>query len=318
MSSNTTTTSSQKTGNRNNSSTNPLQMNESVDVTSFLQTVSQSSVISAPETHFIVDPSLSNDKSLKVTSYPGSCASRWVELPVSIIESIMMIGVAKVCGMMYPHVVISTKDEFKSLLNLFADAGGDSALPDISTNTPYSSSMEMPEPAFPGEASKEISGQFSLSSLQDDNRLRQDLANNALWQWDNNATSCTNALSWSQYNGATALNHFLSGQAHNAHVQNIYRVAYSRLPDFWHVVATVTGAAANFGEARANLNWQYSNNLSSLDRADREWRWGRRYTAFGFLASGQRHNPGVLSLYRACFRDNANHLFGIVASILGR
>lgn len=318
MSSDTIPTNGEKTENGNNSSTIELLMNESVDVSSFLQSLSQSTIIGMPEVHFIVDPSLSNEESLKVTSYPANCASRWVELPTSIIESIMMIGLSRVCGMMYPHVIILIKNEFKSLLNLISDAASVTALPDLAATTQYSSGISMPDSVPSEEIPKGNYGQFGIEALQDDNRLRQDLAHNALWQWDNNSTSCTNALSWSQYNGTTALNHFLRGQAHNPHVQNVYRVAYSRLSDFWHIVATVTGAGANFGEARAHLNWQYSNNLNSLDRAEREWRWGRRYTAFGFLASGQRHNPGVLSLYRACFRDDANQLFGIVRSILGR
>jgi hypothetical protein len=155
------------------------------------------------------------------------------------------------------------------------------------------------------------------SPAQDTNRLRSETTANVLWQWDNNPRSCLAALSYASTNRGEALSRLKGGQRHNRNVQRLYEVAAASLPDFWMIVATASNSGANFDEARVNINWQFSNNVTSLHNARRMWRSGHQIHALYELLQGQRHNVGVMNLYRACFRQDRERLFRIVNEILG-
>lgn len=255
------------------------------DVQSFLNAASQLSELQRGDSHFVVNIGESDEKRLRVAHHPCECSIRWFDIPTAAIENVSLLGVELCCGMILPHVFLKLKPDFDSLLITFSEMRSDRSF-DI---TPF-----------------------------DDNRLRADTIANVAWQWDNNPTSCRLALQYAHTDAGRALNNLKSGQSHNPGVQNLYGVAHSRLGDFWDIVATTTYGSPNFDDATINLNWQYSNNLGSMDAADREWRINRRkYSALFELLTGQRHNTGVMHQYRACYAADANRLFGIVRRILG-
>ena len=116
----------------------------------------------------------------------------------------------------------------------------------------------------------------------------------------------------------------LAGQRHNPPVQQKYREFLGQIgaDAFWQFVcASAWGRGADFNEARINISWQRDNNRTSLERARNECNNGAapksQQKALIQLIEGQRHNTEVMKLYRACYRDNASQLFGIVSEVLG-
>jgi hypothetical protein len=256
------------------------------DFNNFLTASSQLAELERTDSHFFVNLGESDEKRLRVAGYPCRCPARWFDIPAAAIESILLLGVEFCCETIRPHIVLKLKPEFDTLLVTFSE-------------------MQ----SFQG-------ADFRLA---DDNRLRQDTAINVVWQWDNNPTTCRDALNYVETDKGVALNRLKDGQKHNKPVQTLYEVAQSRLPDFWDIVAMTSYAPADFSGATVNLNWQYSNNLTSLDNADREWRTNvRKYKALYELLSGQKHNVNVMNQYRACYARDANSLFAIVQRILGK
>jgi hypothetical protein len=154
--------------------------------------------------------------------------------------------------------------------------------------------------------------------MADVNQLRTDSFANAAWQWDNNPLSVLSALQAHGGAGGDALAWLKSGQSHNPPVQDLYSVAQSDLgEEFWRIVATASYHTADFAEARANLDWQYSNSLASLSNALDSWQGGNFYGAVAFVCDGQRHNPNVMAEYRACIAADEKAFFGMIDQILG-
>jgi hypothetical protein len=251
----------------------------------FLGSAAALSVLERSEQHFVVNPTESDETKLHVTFYPCECANRWFDIPTAAVERVLPLGFTTCCGPVRPHVVLTLKSEFEPL---------------------SFTCLEMRTKALLDAA------------CFDDNRLRQDLVIHVGWQWDNHPTSCREALGFAHDERRRALDNLKQGQCHNPYVQQLYEVAHARLTDFWDVVATTNYGQPNFEEARyPHLNWQYENNLGSLSAAEREWRRGRKYSALYELLTGQRHNTGVMHLYRACYAADAARLFGIIRLILG-
>lgn len=147
--------------------------------------------------------------------------------------------------------------------------------------------------------------------------LRQEFVTNLVWQWDNNTESMLEALS---YIGdgylPQALDSLKDGQKENPHVIQVYETAYNNLKDFSHLVATASSAEPNFYLAEKNIGWQYSNNLISLDDANKEWGKGNKIRALHRLLLGQKHTITVMNLYRACYRADADKLFRIAQDMI--
>jgi hypothetical protein len=147
--------------------------------------------------------------------------------------------------------------------------------------------------------------------------LRQEFVTNLVWQWDNNTESMLEALN---YIGdgylPQALGSLKDGQKVNPHVTQVYDTAYNNLKDFSQLVATASSAEPNFYSAEKNIGWQYSNNLKSLDDANREWGKGNKIRALHRLLLGQKHNITVMNLYRACYRADADKLFRIAQDMI--
>jgi len=113
------------------------------------------------------------------------------------------------------------------------------------------------------------------------------------------------------------------GQNHNANAKKTYDdcSAQSNLESFMTLVLGASDAACDLSLAEANISWQRDNNRSSLDHA--KTRWGKNESAregaggMYHLLQGQRHNPSVMKLYRACFRDKRAELYALVRKYAG-
>jgi hypothetical protein len=65
-----------------------------------------------------------------------------------------------------------------------------------------------------------------------------------------------------------------------------------------------------------NLRWQYENNLNSLVNSEQRWKDHYAMESYWHLLSRQRHNGGVLALYRACWRANAAAVMKMISDLL--
>jgi hypothetical protein len=151
----------------------------------------------------------------------------------------------------------------------------------------------------------------------DANRLRQEVTENLLWQWQNHPDSCISAIDRAEGDPKGALRALQFGQDHNRRAKQLYSIAASELPDFWNVVATASTRPTSFDEARVNINWQYEKNLTSLQNTRTWWNRGRPLAALANLLRGQQHNLEVMALYRSCYRDDRPTLFKIVDDVIG-
>lgn len=115
-----------------------------------------------------------------------------------------------------------------------------------------------------------------------------------------------------------------SGQRHNASAMKSYDDCRSQQPSIFDfmivVVSAAPGLPSNFNEAKLNIDWQKDNNAQSINDAKQDWDQSMQVAnsqakkffqvkAMMDLMFGQRHNPPVMRLYRACFRDDASRLF---------
>lgn len=143
--------------------------------------------------------------------------------------------------------------------------------------------------------------------------LREELVINLIWSWNNFPDDCRNA--WLKHElgrDGDALDKLKETQDHNGHVKEVYESSYHAFGDFWQIVITASDVAPNFTEARTNIDWQFHNELDNLRKTDEKWTNGKRDEAIGSLLFDQKHNPHVMSLYRACYGNDPDRLFSIV------
>jgi hypothetical protein len=124
----------------------------------------------------------------------------------------------------------------------------------------------------------------------------------------------------------TVLNMLITGQKGNQGAQNSYKncLAQTGVHAFARLIVTAApGQALDLGAATPNIAWQKGANPHSIDLARSYWsnanavadgaaRMWFATLAADCLMGGQLHNPPVLKIYRACFRDDPNGLFAIV------
>jgi hypothetical protein len=93
---------------------------------------------------------------------------------------------------------------------------------------------------------------------------------------------------------------------------------------FWYCLTGLTDSDGDLARANGDIDWQFDNNHLSLQRYALLWNGQRnnpnhlsQMYAMYFLCLGQRHSPGVVKNYRACFRQKPDDLFKLVAARLG-
>jgi hypothetical protein len=151
--------------------------------------------------------------------------------------------------------------------------------------------------------------------------LVRDVETNLQWQWENMQDVVLSSLyvmtSGDPGGGLGALK---QRQGHNPLVADRYQKLYDmNAESFWTAVVSAANIAGNVPEARLNIDWQAGNNHDSLVNAQSFYLSDVRFheaIAMFWLLSGQRHNPHVMEIYRATFRDAANSLWDYVISKL--
>jgi hypothetical protein len=124
--------------------------------------------------------------------------------------------------------------------------------------------------------------------------------------------------------GANSLDFLIVGQRHNPHAQQTYRDCAQQLgidKFMMQVVLGAPGQSCNLGEVETNVRWENDNNRNAILYSHGWWtksdgsrnqdplaQAGSMY----WLLFGQRHNPDVQRLYRACFTSNPDGLFALV------
>jgi hypothetical protein len=106
------------------------------------------------------------------------------------------------------------------------------------------------------------------------------------------------------------------GQKHNPHAQEIYSIGYKTFgsDQFWRMLIAAPNNPSDFGAAKFNLDWQWANNASSISDAAQSWAKNDYFGAVFLVLLGQRHNTGVMNLYRACITADSAQFFKIVQS----
>lgn len=106
------------------------------------------------------------------------------------------------------------------------------------------------------------------------------------------------------------------GQRHNPVVSNAYGDCFDANPEwFFMLVVSSSSQSCNLAGTKVNVEWQFRNNRDSIKNAQRYYSSSLKHAqAIGmyYLLEGQRHNPGVMDGYRACYRDNPKALWDIV------
>lgn len=150
--------------------------------------------------------------------------------------------------------------------------------------------------------------------------LVEELLINMRWQWDNNLDSCRGALSALVVSAdpRVALDTLKYGQRQNPHVMQLYQDGFDSLTNFWELLCRASTWQPDFAELQINLNWQKDNNLNSLTESDRNFQVGGSVAGMYYLMDGQRHNPNVMNLYRACFDANPARLIDAIHRLVGR
>ena len=157
----------------------------------------------------------------------------------------------------------------------------------------------------------------------DKSALRKEVMINVAWQWDNDKFTPRESMrEFLKGNSTQGMSRLREGQRHNNHVMALYDRFFTSVgaSEVLNVLATtslVPTGDAKFDEAKLNLEWQFRNNLPSLAAAHKAAKSGSMLSALLHLLDGQQHMTSVMSLYRACFRDNAAKLFAILANLVG-
>lgn len=143
---------------------------------------------------------------------------------------------------------------------------------------------------------------------------------NIMWQWDNNPVSILNAMQWWSKDRNIALSKLKEGQANNKDAQSLYDVAAETLTNFWDLVFYSVWSKADFAALQSHLEWQWQNNWDSLVKSEKAWNANpqQEIWAYYHLLWGQKDNPNVLKLYRACWNNNKDKVMSIVSKISNR
>ncbi|HEY0713694.1 MAG TPA: hypothetical protein VGF45_13535 [Polyangia bacterium] len=125
------------------------------------------------------------------------------------------------------------------------------------------------------------------------------------------------------------LGQVVSGQRENPHVQQVERACFNRDPStFLELLALSSKAGSDPSDDLVNLRWQRENNRESLVRSLNAWKGWKTTTgrargkdmnwlkAVYYVLSGQRHNHGVMSKYRASIRADEDRFFEAVEKVL--
>jgi len=177
-----------------------------------------------------------------------------------------------------------------------------------------------------------------MANWQDDGDMRTNLA----WQWENNRASAYlgafcmaaeevglthqeapfflsppfPAVLIQAFTRDTGLSWVVSGQQHNAPVADAYRRASDADPvRFWTLVMSSSNTTPNLTACAANIQWQWENNKESILKAQSLYLSKSALSlpaASFFLVSGQRHNPPVMDIYRATYREIPDQLFTLL------
>lgn len=294
-------------------------MLKKMDASEFFESFSSLTNIGETDLQVLIDPRQSSKDKLHVSLYPCDCSSQWFDIPGNLVD-ITPLGVHTCCDEIHVHALLNPKEGFDSLLSSL------SRLAKANRAQSLRRDLDLPSLKSSINTSHIL---VANTSTTPHSALRKEIAVNAAWQWGANQGTCFGGLSKLKYNEIDALEYFSQGQSHNYHVTRLYEEGWRTLSDFWEIVvgASYTPTSSNnLAEARVNIKWQYGANLESLTSAWREWpsasgsgkafSISRAYAMYHLLW-GQRHNESVMSLYRACFRDDPNGLFAIIRDFVG-
>jgi hypothetical protein len=150
--------------------------------------------------------------------------------------------------------------------------------------------------------------------------LTEEFTININWEWVNAPSIMVGALTDAGTNDSRAFMHLCSGQEDNAHVQEVYKLAFGQFGEqqCWQIIQDTTTVAPDWAAFKRNTDWQYSNNIESLASANGRWDasvdWRGNTYGIAALLGGQQHDPPVMDLYRACWASDADQVKEIVGT----